>query len=99
MAPVDASQTLFQYGAVGAIAAVLLALFVWTFRLVLMRFLTAWDTIAKNLVSVQTNQATTAIESTGRHQQIMLTLTNQHTASMKEIEVIRQGQQHRRPNT
>lgn len=93
----DASQTLFQYGAIGAIAAVLLALFVWSFRLVLLRFLKAWDAIALNLTKVGTDQATHAITVAGQHQQIMLTLHNQHTAEMSQLRDVKEAR-HRRPS-
>lgn len=73
-----AGNSLLQYGAIGAVLAVLLVLFVWSFRVILTRFLRAFDKISDTLGSLVTSTALHTQQSNEGHKATMVAIHNGH---------------------
>ncbi len=84
-----ASNSLLQYGAIGAVLAVMLALFTWSFRLILTRFLKAFDSIADKIADLSKGQAVHSTETGGNHRQVMTTLFNHHQALTEKLDTMK----------
>lgn len=66
-----AVNVLLQYGALGAIALVFLGLGSWAFRVVLVRFLRAFDQLVDNLKTISTEHAVHAAATQAHHEVIV----------------------------
>lgn len=83
-----ASNTLLQYGAIGVVLAVLLGLFTWSFRLILMRFLKAFDGVAEKLGMLDKGMAVHATETAGQHRQVMSAMFAHNQSVTEKLDAI-----------
>lgn len=94
MQPTD--TTFLQYGALGAIVVVLLGLFTWTFRVILMRFLVAFDGMLGALHVLAKEHALHASITTDNHRAAMTAAHTHQAALVDKLEGIKRESRERR---
>lgn len=92
----DTSSTLLQYGALGAIAIVFLGLVSFAFRVILVRFLRAFDKIAETLNMLVKELAIHASSDTDQHRMVMTTLHNNQGVVVDKFEGLKRESRERR---
>lgn len=95
---VDAStgNALLQYGALGAIAVVFLAIVSFGFRTILSRFLKAFDQLVQTLTELNKDMEVHATLMVEQHRQTMLSLHQQNVLMNEKLEQMRRDSRERK---
>ena len=79
------TEALLQYGALGVVAAVFLGLVSWTVRMLLVRFLRAFDALVDALQALTTKHAGHHEMTEGQHENTMVLMSKNHQALMDKL--------------
>jgi hypothetical protein len=93
MVDTGAQNTLLQYGALGAIAVVFLGIVSFAFRVILIRFLRAFDQLVQTLRELTKDMAVHSTEMGGQHRQVLTTMHSHHTALVEKIDGLERRRQ------